>query len=269
MPEEPAADAYRSTPDLVSLAGRTAVVTGAARGLGQAMARRLTDAGASVLVADLDGDAAVETVARISAGDPAGRALAAIVDVADRRSVAAAADRAMTELGGLDVWVNNAGIFPTGGPILDMDDGLAASMLSVNYMGTLHGAREAAQRMSAGGVIVNVSSSSAFRAGAGVAVYASIKAGVAALTRNLAVELGPRGIRVLAVAPHIVDTPGTRREADALAAAGASLTKLARANPLRLEITPDHIARSVLFAASDLSAGMTGSTLLVDAGVLA
>lgn len=268
MPDEPTA-AYRPATDLVSLAGHTAVVTGAARGLGRAMARRLADAGASVLVADIDGDAAVQAAAGITASDPAGLVTATAVDVTDRRSVSAAADRAMTELGGLDVWVNNAGIFPTGGPILDMDEELVAAMLSVNYMGTLHGVREAARRMAAGGVIVNVSSSSAFRAGAGVAVYASIKAGVAALTRNLAVEFGPRGIRVLAVAPHIVDTPGTRREADALAAVGASLAKLARANPLRLEITPDHIARAVLFAASDLSAGMTGSTLLVDAGVLA
>lgn len=256
-----------SVAELVSLRGRRAVVTGGARGLGRAMGRRLLDAGASVLFADLDGDLAAEVAAELGK-EASGQAVGVCCDVTDTSSVTAAADLAIQTMGGLDIWVNNAGVMPTAGPFLDADEAVESTILRVNLEGTIRGARAAARRMPAGGVIVNVSSSSAFRAGVGVAAYASSKAGVAALTRNLAVELGRRGIRVLGVAPHIVDTPGTRREAETLASAGSSLEKLARANPLRMAIDADHVARVVLFAVSDLAAAMSGSTLLVDGGLL-
>jgi NAD(P)-dependent dehydrogenase (short-subunit alcohol dehydrogenase family) len=257
-----------TTADLVSLRGRRAVITGAARGLGYATARRLLDAGAAVLIADVDGDLAghaAEELRSIAEGPVVGM----YADVTNAASVAVLAERAVSELGSVDIWVNNAGIMPTAGPFMDADEVLEARILAVNIEGTIRGARHAARHMKPGGVIVNLASSSAFRAGLGVAAYASSKAAVVALTRNLALELGDRGIRVIAVAPHVVDTPGTRAEVDALARAGVSLEKVRRANPLRITLAGDHIARVVLFAVSDLAAGMSGSTLLVDAGALA
>ena len=145
-------------------------------------------------------------------------------------------------------------------------------MLDTNLRGTFLGAREAARAMVAlgdGGVIVNISSTAAFRAdAAGAAHYVASKFGVRGLTKALARELGPHGIRVLEVAPTVTLTPGLDEQADALRAAGFALEELGPMLPLGRVAVPDDVARVVLFCASGLSALMTGSTLLVDAGEL-
>lgn len=253
--------------ELSTLAGRVAVVTGGASGIGLATCARLLEAGARVLVADVDCDAAARAAAQLG---PA--ATAAMLDVCDAASVRAVADYAVADLGGLDVWVNSAGIFPVA-PLLELADDDWDRVIDVNLRGTLFGAREAARAMIAargGGVIVNVASTAAYRADApGVAHYVASKFGVRGLTQSLAVELGRHGIRVLAVAPTVTLTPGLEAERGALEAAGFVLDELGERLPLGRVAVPDDIARVVLFCASDLSLLMTGSTLLVDAGELA
>lgn len=253
--------------DLWRLGGRVAVVTGGARGIGFACCARLTEAGATVLVADVDEHAAVGAAARLGP-----TAAGAWVDVTDAASVRALAERAVAELGRLDAWVNSAGVFPVS-PLLELSEEDWDRVLDVNLRGTLFGAREAARAMIAaarGGVIVNVASTAAYRAdGPGVAHYVASKFGVRGLTQSLAVELGRHAIRVLAVAPTVTLTPGLEAERPALEAAGFALDELGPRLPLGRVAVPDDVARVVLFCASDLSLLMTGSTLLVDAGELA
>ena len=252
---------------LTALPGRVAVVTGGARGIGLACCRRLVEAGATVVVADVDEAAAVAAAAQVGPG-----AQAAWVDVTDAVSVRSVVDRAVLEHGRLDVWVNSAGVFPVS-PLLDLADEDWGHVLDVNLRGTFFGAREASRAMIAGGrdgVIVNVASTAAYRAdGPGVAHYVASKFGVRGLTQSLAVELGRHGIRVLAVAPTVTLTPGLEAERSALEGAGFALDDLGPRLPLGRVAVPDDVARVVVFCASDLSLLMTGSTLRVDAGELA
>lgn len=249
------------------LTGRVAVVTGGARGIGFACCARLAEAGARVLVADVDEPAAAWAAAQL------GPALsAAWVDVTESESVRVLAERAVVDHGRLDIWVNSAGVFPVS-PLLDLSEKDWDRVLDVNLRGTLFGAREAARLMIAaghGGVVVNVASTAAYRAdGPGVAHYVASKFGVRGLTQSLGVELGRHGIRVLAVAPTVTLTPGLEAERESLEAAGFALDELGARLPLGRVAVPDDVARVVLFCASDLSLLMTGSTLLVDAGELA
>jgi NAD(P)-dependent dehydrogenase (short-subunit alcohol dehydrogenase family) len=217
-------------------------------------------------VADVDEPAAHDAAAAL-----APPAIAARVDVREAPSVRGLAEHALGAFGRLDVWVNAAGIYPTA-PLLDLSEDDWDLVLDVNLRGTFLGAREAARAMVAagdGGVIVNISSTAAYRADApGAAHYVASKFGVRGLTQALAVELGPHGIRVLAVAPTVTATPGLDEQRVSLRDAGFALEELGPELPLGRTAVPDDVARVVLFCASDLSLLMTGSTLLVDAGEL-
>jgi NAD(P)-dependent dehydrogenase (short-subunit alcohol dehydrogenase family) len=252
--------------ELLALSGRVAVVTGGARGIGRACCTRLAEAGATVVVADLDADGAHAAARELGAP-----ALAAAADVREAASVRALADRVLAETGRLDVWVNSAGVYPTS-PLLELSDADWDEVLDTNLRGTFLGAREAARAMvagGAGGVIVNVSSTAAFRVDApGAAHYVASKFGVRGLTKALAVELGPHGIRVLEVAPTVTLTAGLEEQREALESSGFALEELGPQLPLGRVAVPDDVARVVLFCASDLAALMTGSTLAVDAGEL-
>ena len=258
---------------LISLEGRTAVVTGGARGIGLAIARRFGEAGAKVLIGDLDKTGA-EKAAETIAGEFGHQTIGVELDVTSGTSIAAAADRAVLELGGLDIWVNNAGIYPST-PLLEMTDQDWDKVLDVNLRGTFIGAREAGRRMAEaghGGVIINLASTAGYRAaGPGIAHYVSSKHAVRGLTKSLAVEFGPHGIRVLAVAPTLIETPGIEEGRAAFQAAGLGdmLEQMAQREPLGRVGVPDDIARVALFCASDLAMLMTGSTLPVDAGDVA
>ena len=265
----PIADhSHRPLNDLISLAGRRAVVTGAGKGLGAAIVRRLVEAGADVVAGDIDLEA-VESVAGEFGATSSGRVLPCRLDVADSASLAAAGDRAVAELGGLEIWVNNAAIFPATGPAIDATDEFIDRMLLVNVRGTYAGAREAARRMSNGGVIVNIVSTTGFKAALGISAYVTSKHAVVGATKALALEFASLDVRVLGVAPTIIDTPGVRDQMAPLEAAGVDIASRAAANPLGRAGVPDDVARVVLFCCSDLSAFMTGSTLAVDAGTLA
>jgi NAD(P)-dependent dehydrogenase (short-subunit alcohol dehydrogenase family) len=123
--------------------------------------------------------------------------------------------------------------------------------------------------MASGGVVINIASTTGFRASAGISAYVASKHAVVGITKSLGLEFGPFGIRVLGIAPTVMDTPGVRREAAALLEAGVDVAKRAASNPLGRMGVADDVARVVVFAASDMAAFMTGHTIAVDAGRLA
>lgn len=257
--------------ELVSLAGRVAVVTGAAHGVGAAIATRLVEAGARVVLADLDVPGADAVAAALcSAHDGEMVAVGVGVDVSSSTSMAALVARTVECFGRLDIWVNNAGVYPRAG-LLSMTDDQWSKVLDINLNGVFYGSRAAANEMvgrSEGGVIVNVSSASAFRAPASdLAHYVASKAGVVGLTRALATELGPHGIRVLSVAPILVPTANALALLEGQGGADAVSATAARV-PLRRVPQADDIARVVFFAVSGLAGMVSGSTLLVDGGQL-
>lgn len=262
-----------SLDDLVSLRGRVAVVTGGARGIGLAISRRFAEAGADVVIGDLDKDQAEESAAAIQK-EFGHRAIGVWADVTNEMSLVDLAHRAVLEFDGLDIWVNNAGIYPSV-PFLDMTAKDWDRVIDVNLKGTFFGSQEAAKQMVAAGtrgVIINLASTAGFRAaGPGIAHYVASKHAVRGLTKSLAVELGPYGIRALAIAPTLIETPGIDEGREAFKAAGLGdlLDQMAQREPLGRTGVPDDVARVALFCASDLSMLMTGSTLAVDAGDLA
>ena len=249
--------------DLLRLDGRVAVVTGAGRGIGSAVALRLAEAGAQVVAVDIDSDA--RTAARIG---PGARALT--VDVSRAGAAEEIAAAATDEFGSLDIWVNNAGIYPSA-PLLELDDDEWDRVLGLNLDAAFRGARAAARRMKEhGGVIVNVASNAGMASGPASAHYVASKHGVVGLTKSLAVDLAPHGIRAVGIAPGVTRTEGIEAAAEALRGSGwGDLDAYAeRTTPLGRMADPDEIARVVVFAASDLATYVTGTTIVVDGGQL-
>jgi NAD(P)-dependent dehydrogenase (short-subunit alcohol dehydrogenase family) len=244
-------------------------VTGGAAGIGAAIATRLAEAGSAVMVGDIDRQGAAQVVdAIVGAG---GTAVAASLDVTDDRSVEDAAADAIEQHGGLDIWVNNAGIYPRG-TIIEIEPSEWDRVMAVNLRGAYLGARAAARRMIAqrsGGVIVMITSDAAFNASDGEngAHYVASKHALAGLTKSIAVQLAPHAIRALAVAPTLTRTSGV--EADRQRGHAEELDAFASRVPAGRMAEPDDIARVVVFAVSDLAGYVSGSTIAVDGGNLA
>jgi NAD(P)-dependent dehydrogenase (short-subunit alcohol dehydrogenase family) len=256
---------------LLSLSGRTAVVTGGGQGLGKGIARRLVEAGANILIGDIDASRAEKAAADLASYP--GRVLATQLDVTNSASIAATVELARAQLGGVDIWVNNAGIFPSI-PVTEMTDADWDAVFAVNSRGVFSCSREAAKAMEAGGrggVIVNIVSLAGFGGIApGLAAYVASKHAALGLTRQMALELAPKGIRVLAVAPGFVLTEGNmaliqQQQPEMLQLAGQNIPSMLTTKLGRVGV-PDDIARAVLFCASDMSMFMTGTMLVVDGG---
>jgi 3-oxoacyl-[acyl-carrier protein] reductase len=255
-----------------ALDGRVAVVTGAASGIGRASAVLLGDAGAAVLCADVDGDGAHATAGQLE--ERGARAVARQVDVTVPGAVDAVVEDALSVLGRLDVMANIAGIIVQS-PVVDFEDDDLERVLAVNLVGVFRGCRAAARVMSAqgSGSIVNMASAAIDTPSPGLAGYGMAKAAVVQLTRVLASELGPVGVRVNAVAPGFVETAMTSRHFTAAdgtvddAHRTAVLGAVARTTPLRTVGRPEDVAHAVLYLASDASRFVTGQILRPNGGV--
>ena len=258
--------------DLISLTGRTAIVTGGAMGIGRGIVERLAEAGASVVIADADLEAAEATAKELT---EQGRSVFAMyVDVGDPDDVHRLVADTIGWRGRVDILVNDAGIFPSV-PVLEMTPDDFDRVIRTNLRGVYLCCREAALRMrgqDGGGRIVNVTSIDALHpSSVGLAHYDASKHGVWGFTKNLALELAPYGIWVNAIAPGAIATPGvaamqanSATGVDPQAALDAFLAQV----PMRRMGAPDDIARAALFLASDLASYITGAQIVVDGGRL-
>jgi len=257
--------------ELFDLSGRTAIVTGGAKGIGEAIARRLAEAGADVVVADTDIESAERVASTIRTNGQLARATECDVsNDSDRRAVVSFAT---TATGNIDILINNAGIFPFS-PSLETSETLWDRVMNINLKGTFFLTQNVARAMAAakrGGSIVNVSSIDGYHPTGGLAHYDASKGGIEMLTRSLALEFAPLGIRVNAVAPGGVQTPGAADIMKTMAQ-GADIGAVQKAFDARIPLgrmgSPDDIARAVLFLSSAASSYVTGRSLVVDGGYL-
>ena len=248
----------------IDLAGKGALVTGAGAGIGAEIARWLARAGAAVAVADVR-EAHARAVADSIAAE-GGRAVAVVADCRDDPQIERMVEEATTAWGGLDVAVNNIGN-PAGRPTtpaVEMDGAFWRDVVDQNLVLTaLCAAAEARVMLSQGrgGVIINVSSGETTRPAPYLASYGAAKAGINHLTQTLAVELGPAGIRVVAVAPGTTLTETVRAAFD-----DEHVAAIVASNPLRRMSEPDELGRLTVFLASDLARCVTGQLIIADAG---
>ena len=235
---------------------RTAIVTGGASGIGLATVRRFVAEGARVMIGDIDGDA-VSAVAAELGPNVRGRRC----DVRDEADVEALSQTSEEELGPLDIVFANAGI-GSFAPILDTDLVEWKRVLDVNLVGPLLTMKHGARRMRRGGSIVATSSLNAVQVSNGMSAYCASKAGLAMLVQVAALEFGPSGIRVNAIAPGLVRTPLT----DAMWLLPAIVDDFDENAPLETETSAEDVANLVTFLASDESTSISGTLQLIDRG---
>ena len=260
--------------DLLRLAGKTAIVTGGAVGIGYGIAYRLAQAGANMVIADLDGELADSAAKNLK--EAGFEATATRTNVSEESEVERLVATSAELYGEIDVLVNNAGIYPNI-LVMNMETDDFARVLNINLLGVFLCTRLVAKHMiehNHGGRIINITSIDALHpSSAGLAHYDASKHGVWGFTKNIALELAPHRIWVNAIAPGGIATPGVQQaQAGAQLPEGADMSKLLEAFLARIPMArmgePDDIGKVALFLASDLSSYMTGSQIVVDGGVL-
>ncbi len=250
------------------LDGRRALVTGAGAGIGRAIVRLLAGEGASVAVVDIDRETAErEAAALVDAGH---EVIAVTADVALAEDCRAAVEDIVSRFRGLDIVVNNAGIIRRAA-VTELSEEEWDRSLAVNLRSVFLICREAIPVMAAagGGAIVNIASGWGLVGGPRAAAYCASKGGVVQLTRAMAIDHGPEGIRVNCVCPGDTDTGMLAEEARQLGVPVADFTAAAARRPLGRAGTPDDVAAAVLYLVTESSAWVTGTTLVVDGGGLA
>jgi 2-deoxy-D-gluconate 3-dehydrogenase len=257
-----------------SLTGKVAAVTGGAMGIGLGCATWLHRSGASVLIADLDGDAAKQSADGLT--QDGGGADAITLDVTAADAGAQLVDACVDRFGAIDVLVNNAGIYPQV-PMLDMQPELFDRVYAINLKALAFCSKAAAAWMAdhdRRGAIVNIASVDGLHPSmVGLAAYDASKGGVIMFTKNFALEMAPRRVRVNAIAPGGIDTPGTKGP---LEGSGMTLEEMEAMRqgfldtkvPMKRFGTPDDIGKVAAFLASDAASYMTGETVVVDGGML-
>jgi NAD(P)-dependent dehydrogenase (short-subunit alcohol dehydrogenase family) len=255
------------------LAGKVAIVTGGASGLGAGIVEKFLDEGGRVVIADVERDRG-EVLAATLGADAVFRA----TDVSDPDQVSALVASAVETYGGLDVMVNNAGVSSRLHRSF-LDDDLADfhRVMSVNVLGVMAGTRDAARHMaiSGGGSIINVSSIGGIQAGGGVMAYRASKAAVIQFTKSAAIELAHYDIRVNTIAPGGIPTPmlassNSEQDAAKLERFEQAIREQMRADrPLKREGTPGDVAEAALYLAGDRSRYVTGTVLVIDGGTSA
>ncbi|WP_028476763.1 SDR family oxidoreductase [Nocardia sp. CNY236] len=245
------------------LMGKTALVTGASRGIGKAVAAELLARGANVLISARKKDPLDEAAADLRGLGHQGEVLAVAGNAGVAEDRAAGVERAVTEFGSLDIVINNTGINPVFGALMDADLDAVRKIFDVNVVAALGYVQEAyrAWMRDHGGAVVNVASVAGMRSSGVIAAYGSSKAALIHLTNELAWQLGP-SIRVNAVAPGVIKT----KFASALYSADEE--RAASAYPMKRLGTPQDVARLIGFLVSDEAAWITGETIRVDGGLL-
>jgi NAD(P)-dependent dehydrogenase (short-subunit alcohol dehydrogenase family) len=248
---------------LFDLNGKVAIVTGASRGIGQAIAERYAEAGAKVVISSRKQDGLDPIAEGIRA--KGGEVVAAAAHNGDKAALQALAKTALDTFGRVDILVNNAATNPHFGALLDAEDSLWQKTIEVNIMGNvwLTQAVVPAMRAQGGGKIINIASVNGLRPGRLQGIYSMTKAGIISLTQTLAMELGIDNIQVNAIAPGLVKTKFARViwENDAIMAEMMNRTPAGRIGE------PDDIAGIALYLASPASAYTTGQVFVVDGGV--
>jgi dehydrogenase/reductase SDR family protein 4 len=244
-----------------ALQGKIAVVTGGSRGIGRAIARRLGAAGAHVVVASRKRSACDDVAGEIQ--DQGGRAVSFACDISRAEELSALVDETVRDLGGLDILVCNAATNPAMGPMAEVTDRQYERIFETNLRANFRLCNLAAPHLAkAGGAGVLLSSISGMTGSATIGAYAMSKAAIFQLTRNLALEWGPRGVRFNCIAPGL-----TRTDLGEIAIQTPEGQHLIQRTPLRRVAEPGDIAEAALFLASPAAAFITGQTLVVDGGI--
>jgi NAD(P)-dependent dehydrogenase (short-subunit alcohol dehydrogenase family) len=247
------------------LDGKSALITGGSRGIGQAIALAFCSSGASVMISSRKADALAQATAQIDAakGDGAGEVDWQVANAGDSEQAGACVAATVERFGSVDILVNNAATNPYYGPIMDLDTGRADKTVRVNQTGYLEWVQAAwrSGMSERGGVVLNMASIGGLSVEGGIGWYNVTKAAVIHLTSQLAGELGPK-VRVNALAPGLVKTEFAR----ALWEPGEEA--IARRLPLRRLGEVDDIARAAMFLCSDAASWITGQTLVIDGGAL-
>jgi NAD(P)-dependent dehydrogenase (short-subunit alcohol dehydrogenase family) len=243
-----------------SLADKVVLITGAAGGIGRSIAERFAGQGCKVVVNDVDAKGADDVVASIVASG--GSAVVALADVSDSAQVAAMFDTLVNEYGHIDVLVNNAGLISPMLHFFDADEAWWRRIIDVNLTGHFLCSHVAARMMAkaGGGCIINMSSGGATRAHRAFAAYDATKGGIEALTRAMALDLGPYGIRVNALMPGSIDTSGLSLADRQLRGENVPLGRIGE---------PMDMTGAALFLASDDASYITGDVIKIDGGMLA